>query len=273
MDSVHSAFVVLSLIFVLKEQPLISLCFFVLALNTKLQSIIYLPVIGLLLLPHFIKSYHVLLKSLGVILVTQLIILIPFILADSLGGLWKVVVGAEGRHPMVSMNAFNFWYYFFDTDINPAKVDDVTIFALGISYKAWGRALFFIFSTIALLPLLKHCIKWIKNKRLPDTTAYELVFLSAGLITIIFFYFNTQMHERYSHPAIILFFFYAVTSKRYLLYILCSLAYVFNMERVLKAWDFENYITTLIFNQDFIASIYGFIILASIYRLYKTYFK
>ena len=77
VDSIHTAFVVLSLIFVLKKRPLLSIIFFVFALNTKLQAIIYLPIIGLLLLPHFTRSYKFILKSLGVLLATQVIILLP----------------------------------------------------------------------------------------------------------------------------------------------------------------------------------------------------
>lgn len=271
LDSIHTAFALLSLIFVLQSKPMLSICFFVLALNTKLQAIIYLPVVGLMLLPYFFKSYKNVLKGVAVILVTQVIILIPFILADSLDGLWKVVREADGMHPFVSMNAFNFWYYFFETEINPAKILDTSIFALGFSYKLWGRVLFLVFSGIALFPLLRNCFSLIKNQTLPDTSLYELVFLTAGLISIIFFYFNTQMHERYVHPAIIFYFFYGLKSKRYLFYILVSIVYVLNMERVLKAWDFENY-NTLIFNPIFIASIFGFIIFGSIFRLYKDYY-
>ena len=270
VDSIHTAFIILSLIFILKERPLLSLFFFVLALNTKLQAIIYLPIIGLLFLPYFVKSYKILLKALSIILLLQLIILIPFIFANSLGGLWTTLTDVEARHPHISMNAFNFWYYFFDAEVHIARIKDSEMFSLGLSYKVWGRGLFFLFSTVALLPLLKNCFNWIKNKIVPSQQFYEMIFLTGGLITVIFFYFNTQMHERYTHSAIILYFFYAVKSKRYLLYILCSLAYVLNMERVLKVWDFENY-KTLIFDPVFISTIYSIIIVISIIRLYLFY--
>lgn len=283
VDSIHTSFVALSFIFILRERPLFSIFFFLLALNTKLQAIIYLPIIGLLILPHFTRSASILLKTVGIIVFAQFIIFLPFIFNESLGRIWKVVVEAEGRHPHVSMNAFNLWYFFFDVETNLAKVQDANIFALGMSYKTWGRMLFFLFSTIALLPLLKNCYEWIRQKLVPTNQALELSFLTGGLITLIFFYFNTQMHERYAHSAILLFFLYGVKSKRYWLYILCSFACLFNMEKVLKAWDFSNYkaliftedfITGyLIFTEDFIASLFLVVIIGSIYRLYKSYFN
>jgi len=273
VDSIHTAFIVLSLVFVLQERPLLSVFFFMLALNAKLQAIIFLPIIGLLLLPHFTRSYQMLLKTLGVLLLTQVFILLPFIIEGSVGGFWRVITEAEGRHPQVSMNAFNFWYYFFDEEVNLAKIKDVTIFAGGVSYKNWGKGLFLFFSAIALIPLLKNCFYWIKDKLVPDERFLEMAFLTAGVITIIFFYFNTQMHERYTHSAIILFFFYGVKSGRYLLYLACSFAYLMNMEKVLKVWEFSNYITTLIFDEIFISSVFLSIIALSIIRLYRTYFN
>lgn len=272
VDSIHTAFVVLSLIFVLKERPLLSIVFFVFALNTKLQAIIYLPIIGLLLLPHLTRSYKFILKSLSLIFVTQVIILLPFIINNSLPGLWKVIIEAEGRHPLVSMNAFNFWYYFFDADVNLGQIRDELEFAFGMTYKTWGRGLFFLFSTIALIPFLKNCFFWIKNKIVPSEQWMEMTFLTGGLITLIFFYFNTQMHERYAHSAIIMFFFYGVKSRRYWLYIICSFASLFNVEKVLRVWKFSNY-KTLIFTEDFIATLFLLVIILSIVRLYRSYFN
>lgn len=272
IDSIHTTFVLLSLIFTLKERPYLGIIFFVLALNTKLQAIIYLPIIGLLLLPHFTRSYRFILKSIGLLILVQLLILLPFIFSGSISGFWKVIAEAEGRHPHVSMNAYNLWYFFFENGVNLAKIVDTNEFLIGLSFKTWGFILFFFFSTVSLIPLLKNSFQWIKNKAVPNERFMELVFLTGGLITLVFFYFNTQMHERYSHSAIILFFFYGIKSKRYLLFILSSFAITMNMESVLKVWKIDNY-GTLIFDQDFIAGIFLIIILVSIFRLYKSYFK
>lgn len=266
VDSIHTTLVLLSTISVLKNRVLLSLVFFVLAINMKLQAIIYLPVLGLLWLQLIFEKPKLILKGLGVIIGTQLIILIPFILADSLPGLWKVVTEANGRHPFVSMNAYNLWFYFAGE--YPAGVLDKTVFALGYSYKTWGLSLFLLFSTIALFPLLRTTFYRLKTKKVDQSYLEQLTFISLALVTIVFFYFNTQMHERYTHSAIIFFFFYSVKSKNFWLYILCSLGYLLNMESVLKYWQFNKY-GTLIFNEQFIASIFGLVLLISFYQLYN----
>ncbi len=70
-----------------------------------------------------------------------------------------------------------------------------------------------------------------KNELSFDARDYELLFLSTGLLCLYFFYFNSQMHERYAHPIIILFFFYAVVSKNYKLYILASIPYLLSLDK------------------------------------------
>ena len=57
-----------------------------------------------------------------------------------------------------------------------------------------------------------------------------MMFLLAGLLSLFFFYFNTQMHERYSHPMLLFFFFYGVYSKNYNLYALASVSYFLSLE-------------------------------------------
>ncbi len=72
---------------------------------------------------------------------------------------------------------------------------------IGITYHYWGLLLFFTASAMALWPLAKTCYyKW--RDREAESPGTELVWITAALIPSIFFYFNTQMHERYIHPAL-----------------------------------------------------------------------
>ena len=59
-----------------------------------------------------------------------------------------------------------------------------------------------------------------------------MLFLSTGLLCLFFFYFNSQMHERYAHPIIIFFFFYGVASGNYKLYILASIPYFLSLDKL-----------------------------------------
>ena len=84
----------------------------------------------------------------------------------------------------------------------------------------------------------------------------------------VFFYFNTQMHERYAHSALLFFFLYGVKSSSYWLYGLTSLAYFLNMESVLNAIPFLHP-QTFIFDQRLIAVIYLIVIIIGIWKLYE----
>ena len=76
-----------------------------------------------------------------------------------------------------------------------------------------------------------------KNTLPFNESAYQLLFLSTGLLSLYFFYFNSQMHERYANPIIIFFFFYGVASKNYKLYILASIPYFLSLD---KAFSFPD---------------------------------
>ena len=54
--------------------------------------------------------------------------------------------------------------------------------------------------------------------------------LSLGLIPLAFCFFNTQMHERYWHPALLLLGAHAILTRRYVLFGVFSLAYYLNVE-------------------------------------------
>ena len=65
--------------------------------------------------------------------------------------------------------------------------------------------------------------------RMIEQKREEGVFLSI----LGFFFFNTQMHERYSHPAMLMAFLYGILNKNYWIYGITSIAYFLNMEKTL----------------------------------------
>lgn len=76
------------------------------------------------------------------------------------------------------------------------------------------------------------------------------------------------MHERYCHPAFIFLTACALYSNYWLPYILFSVGYLLNLERVMTALHLNNY-DILIFNARFVASIYGLSIIFLIIRLIR----
>lgn len=266
LDSIPTFFIIMSVIFALKNKGNLSVLFFVLGLNTKLQAIIFFPVIGLLLLPQILCHPKRIIQFFSTLIISQAVILLPFLWTGTVSGLWEVVTTAVGHYPKISMNAHNLWFMFFD---QPQHIND-TIPFLGMTPKFWGFFLFFLFSFITLLPLLVKVIQHIKSKAESLENSSELTLLCGGLITIVFFFFNTQMHERYSHSALLFFFLYGLKSKNYWLYGLTSLAYFLNMEKLLNVFPFL-YPHTFIFNPQFIATIYLAVLLLGIWKLYKNH--
>jgi Gpi18-like mannosyltransferase len=224
IDSIYTNLSFLAIIFAMRK-PAISMLLYLVALNTKPQAIEFLPVLVVLwwLSRKPLKTF-----VLGAVACTfvQASLVLPFILSGSLPTLIEAATTVVGRYNKLSICAFNFWYLVQPN--NPYFIDDSTTF-LVFSYRQWGMLLFGASLVWILVPLAKHL------RRLKTVTAspatWELVFLGTGLICLYFFYFNAQMHERYAHPIVILFFFYSVASGNYALYILASIAYFLSLDK------------------------------------------
>jgi Gpi18-like mannosyltransferase len=223
---VHTNLSFLALLFAFTN-PLLSGFLFAIAIGTKLQAIIFLPILVVIWL-YSTRNIKTFIGLLLVIFSTLFMICLPFILAGSFGQLWQVVTGAVGKYPVISIGAFNIWYLITSGDLG-STLDSGSYFVL--SYKQTGLLLFFIASTIILLPMLFRMLRLrLSNAPITDDTQ-KLLMLTGGLIALCFYYFNTQMHERYASPIIIFFFFYAVFSKNYILYILASISYFLTLDK------------------------------------------
>ncbi|MFT5168631.1 MAG: hypothetical protein ACI8P3_003876 [Saprospiraceae bacterium] len=262
-----TAFVALSLIFALRKKWMLAIIFFIIALNAKMQAIVFFPVLVLSILP-LINSW----KKLGVAILTaaviQTIILLPFILHGTLGSWYQVMTSLVDQYTNVSLNAFNIWHLFLPGEI-PLITKDYQAFWFGMTYKNWGLLFFFVFSFIALLPLFLKSLHYSIQQTDLDQNFKKLVFLSAFLCVLSFFFFNTQMHERYSHPAMLMAFLYGILSRNYWLYAITSIAYFLNLERTLRFFDLSY--GTFIFLKPFIASLFLLALGIGIWQLYQKY--
>ncbi|SFT84641.1 Mannosyltransferase related to Gpi18 [Lishizhenia tianjinensis] len=269
VDGILTCFVFIAIYYAYKKRVVLSLIFTILALNFKLQGIIFLPLIVLLLLPVIKENITWKKVSIWVLvpLNIQLLILLPFIYSNTLGNVWNVVSGSFGKYPSVSMNAYNFWFLLFDGDL--MKIEDSTLY-LGLSYKQWGLLLFFAFSFLTLWPLLLQVWRAVFNQ-ISFNFPMDKMLLIAALIPLLFFFFNTQMHERYSHPALIFLIAYGLLSKRFLIPVLGCMAYFLNMEDVFRFLALKKY-GILFFDTDFIAALYLLCILLLLKDLYGIRF-
>lgn len=267
VDTIFTTFVVLALIFALRKQWVLAIIFYWIALNTKMQAIVFLPVVGLAILP-LLRSWRNVGLALLVAASTQVLILVPFIINGTIGNWYSVMTSLVDQYQNISLNAFNFWYLLLEG--NGALYNkDYQLLWWGLPYKTWGLFFFLFFGFLALLPMLIKSIRYTLENKLADQRFKELVFLSAFLSVLVFFFFNTQMHERYSHPVMLLAFFYGALRKNYWIYLLVSLAYFQNMERVLRFFDLHYH--TFIFQQNFIAALFLLALLTGFWHLYRRY--
>ncbi len=264
VDGILTFFVFASFYFAMHQRIKLSFLMFVLALNFKLQGIIFLPLLGLLWLP-LLKPRNIL-QMLLIAVITETIILLPYIIYGNVPSILKVMTGSVDYFQFISLNAFNFWHLLLDGNLMKMR-DDVK--CLGpFTYKQCGLFLFVVSMAWVCIPLYVYVIKKMIKKQfaLPDM---KTVLLACCLVTCFFFYFNTQMHERYIHPVIIFSTALAMLYKHWAQWFFLSVAYTLNLELVCQYLELPNY-GTLIFHPDFIACLYGIGMLQLMYLWYRS---
>lgn len=264
MDSVFSFFVFLSLLLIYYRKFFGGSLTYLIALNFKLQAILFAPLIFLLLISKVEIKYKLkdFLIGFFVLLVIQFLILAPFILSSGFHKIIGVVKSLGGESGYISLNAGNFWQLIIKGNLR--WTGDWLEFS-GLPLKTWGLILFTLFSFFTFFPLIRHITK----KSTPDKNHVELpeLFLMAALTIILFFYFNTQMHERYSYPAFLFLAAYGVVAHRWLPYLLFSFAYFLNNEPALQSINKFN-LNDLAFSFQFISIIYFTLIVTLFFLLY-----
>lgn len=267
VDGILATFVFASVYYAHKGRMVPGAFFFILAVNMKLQAIIFLPVFGLLWLCAFAEARNARIIALPLltIILTQFMLLIPFMVGNSLDEVWGVAFNSMDYFPKISMNAFNLWYWFVE---RPYDSLDTDIFIAGMPYKQVGLLLFCASSFLALLPLLIITLKKLRYSNTPLHPSQQLIWSTCGLISLLFFFTNTQMHERYVHPAFIFLTASAFSRRAWLPYILFSIAYFLNLEAILRSFNLPKY-TTLVFDPKFIAALFAAIILTLFYQLFR----
>lgn len=268
-DGVFSTLNFIAVYYAWKRKMILSVVFFVLSFNVKVQAVILFPVIGFFYLEHIIghKTWKAVLLPLLSMAVLQFIILIPFINSPKgVSAVWDVVASSVGRYPMVTLQTCNFWTIIFPGQ-NLSEVRDDNLLLGGMTYKTVGLLLFFISSFAALFPLLKQLVLRVAGKATMPVSSVKLVLICA-LLYISFYFFNTQMHERYCHPAMIFLIAFSFLTSRYFVYILFSIAYFLTLERLHHWMPIQNY-KTFVFNDVFIAYLNLVILAYAFYMLYR----
>jgi Gpi18-like mannosyltransferase len=228
-DSIFIVFFILSVLCFINFNFLLSGFFLALSLFTKFQVIIFMPVFLFLCL-YFLRvkfSFKILIFFLG-FFITSIIILLPFILNGNVGDVINVFLNSNGFYHNLSFNAHNFWCWLC---LKPELVDDRSLIFNLLPLHFFGFFLyFFFFIIIFMLIFLNLNLKKLASSG--NISELKLFFLFFSISTLLFFYFNTQMHERYSFASLYFLCVYFILSKNIFLFVLNSIVYFLNIEGV-----------------------------------------
>jgi len=180
-DSVYTFFMVASLYSVMRSKYELSGGLFALAILTKPQSVVLLPVLAYLMLKN--GGWKRALSSAVVFFVLLFLVILPFHWNNPITFLVDRYEGYN-LYPYNSLNAYNFWAYlgFWKPDSVPH---------LGLSYQIWGIIVFVIFVSFVM---------WQFHRKPGGRAPLFAVFLLA----FGFFMVMTRMHERYLFPVLAL---------------------------------------------------------------------
>jgi len=260
VDTIYSFFIALAVFLATRRKVELSLISLLVAINFKLIGLAFAPLIVLLNVPEIRQNKHSLLRAVVIGLVLQTLILLPFLSRSALTGLWVAIQGQLRGASTLSPSGDTFWNL---VEGNHAPFIPAETKFLGVTKNAWGIGLFFASVGVMLAPLFKTTV--LEKKRLSD--AY--VYLASALYGVAFFFFKTGMHERYSHPVLLLSGIYAVLSGRYFVYLLTSVAYFLTLEKGYPYFALHSY-ETLIFRREFGAALFLGALLVGTFTMYRN---
>lgn len=250
VDGILACFVLAAFYMAVKHKLLPSALFALLAINLKLQGIVFLPFLFLLWLPLFrVRNSLFTLLCLPAL---QTLIILPYLIHGNAANILDVIRGSVDYYPSLSMNAFNFWHLMHKGDLMFVKDDG--IFFAGLSCKQSGLLLFGLGSLLVLSPLLLQSRRYLKHKNKPKYPLQQML-LTAALCAFFFFFFNTQMHERYIHPAMVFSTALAFGYGHWRQWLLIGFTYALSLESICHFFITDS--SALVFQPRFLASAYA----------------
>jgi Gpi18-like mannosyltransferase len=218
-DAFYTLPLLLGLIAFAKDRMTLAGVFLCAGVLMKFQAIAVFP----LLLLSITKPRSLLRLALGGCMTASMVAL-PFFQNDGLSAIADVYSGSIGYYHTISVGAYNFWWSLLGDQ--SWAMEDSALFLWGINYRIAGFIIFTIIATwIVTSPRLM--------KKDSERTV-EDVLLGGALLSLAFFLFNVQMHERYFFPFIALALPAALRSRRvFVPYLVISLLGFFNLLGVL----------------------------------------
>ena len=255
-DSVFSTILFASFLAAYREKILAASLLFLVALNFKLQAIILLPPLALLMIQRAHElSIRKIMTGATLLFAAQAIIFLPFLLQSQVRRAMATVVGLSAESGYISLNASTLWQWLIDGGSLRWMSDRIEYH--GTPLKQWGLFMVAFSYTVILFPMVKSAFLRIAGKPFRQASL-DLILPVLALCVLAFFYFNTQMHERYSFPAFLPLAAYAAVTGRWWPYVIFSIAYLLNNESSLQYFRSVNY-QSVFFDYRFSSALYCFL--------------
>lgn len=279
VDTIHTFFVLGALLFAERGLWRWAGVALLIAINFKLQAIIFTPLVLVFIMP-FIRQrgWKAASVQLFILAGVQMLVFLPFWTAGKLPETIHALTTRSIDHfPVLSRNAYNFWHFVVE---DPYEYPDSKR-VLGIPLKIWGIAQFWAASAMVMMPMVLAVANGAFDN-LKRSERLGTIFQVAALVTLAFFLFNTQMHERYVHPAVLFSGLFALLTGRGMVFGLISVGYLLNMEAVMRYLRYFDerwlgfsieYDRILLFNPKFVASIFAVAFLFGAVEFYRTFFS
>ncbi len=226
-DSIMTLFLILVLIALNRDKPRSAWAFFAVAMLTKFQSIVLLPLLLVLTYRRF--GLHSTFMGGIIVLAIMGAMLLPFAVGSGTQPTIKPYLGAVGEYPNVTMNAFNIWYaltpHKFEEPL-PWPFDqfsDAQAFIGSITYKQFGLL------AMGLYALGLCVVVW-------QRAGQHNEFVWGAALYFAFFMLPTEIHERYLYPTVVLLLIGIVQDRRlWPLAVAAALTFTFNILQVMES--------------------------------------
>ncbi len=230
IDSLGLFIFLLALVAVLKNRPMLAGMIFMAAMMTKLQNMIYGPILFLFIWQHL--GYAGLVRAVSGTALTFFGLNIEFVLTRNMTRVVASLTENYDYFPWMSLNAFNLWWI-----VSGAKGMEVSdkLLAIGIANaKTVGLILF---SSSYLFAILRQVFARGGLAKRQDHLLCNF-FESLILVNAAFFLFQTQSHDRYAFPlSVFLLLWFPFSTIRFslffILYSLFSIIYFYNLHTAL----------------------------------------
>lgn len=277
VDSLHSLLVFSCFVTLIQSKYKYVWGLFIIAVLTKIVSVIFLPIILLVILNELIckrLTIRQILVDISVVPVIALIIFLPILLTGNLSAYVELTNKVMTEYDSVTSNAFNV-YYLISNRTDLIGISSQTPLFRSLTYNQFGLAAFSLSFFICLFPAFKTLYLNIIGKKGIQISNRDLLFIFV-LTPLLFFFFTTKIRERFSHPYLIFLTLYCFYNRRYIFWYLATFIYFLQLESVLEYTRVHGGIFTSlldetnIYKPEFVASLFLVLI---IYLLHLMFMK